>query len=560
VGCYNQHVVVLEYRILGPVEVAAETGPLPLGGQKQRALLALLLLNAGSVVSTDRIIDELWGELPPKTASSSLQNLVSRLRRLLGAEAVVMKPPGYVLVATREQIDASRFERLVVEARRAEAGERALKLRDALALWRGPALADCAFEAFAQADIRRLEELRLDALEERVEADLELGSGAELVGEIESLVASHPLRERLRGQLMVALYRAGRQAEALQVYHDARRALVDELGIEPGALLQRLYRLILRQDTALERAPPRAGGDHFGDVVKALLGGQLVLVVGAGANRQAQSDTHGVPSPAEIGAYLASVFACPEDYARNLANVAEYVTLAHGVGPLYDELHRLLATDHQPGPVQLGLAGLAALLRQEARPQPLIVTTSFDRTLEQAFEEAGEEFDVVCYLALGRHRGRFLHLTAEGDATVIELPNAYADLSLEQRPVILKALGGIDRRPDREWDSFVVSEDDHIDYLAQTGINVVLPVTVAAKLRRSHFLFLGYPVDEWSLRVFLHRVWGRETVAYRSWAVGPQSSPIEREHWRRRGIDVVDVPLDEYLAELGTRVGVEAPA
>src|SRR5206468_1293160 len=151
-------------------------------------------------------------DLPPKTAASSLQNFVSQLRRLLGATAVVTRPPGYVLDAAPEQIDAARFERLVAEARHVEVGARARKLRDALALWRGPPLADCAFEAFAQPEIRRLEELRLEAFEERIEADLELGSGAELVGEIEGLVTSQPLRERLRGQLMVALYRAGRQA------------------------------------------------------------------------------------------------------------------------------------------------------------------------------------------------------------------------------------------------------------------------------------------------------------------------------------------------------------
>jgi len=153
---------VLEYRILGPVEVADENGPVALGGPRQRALLGLLLLNAGAVVSTDRIIDQLWSEHPPKTATTSLQNFVSQLRRLLGGEAVVTKPPGYMLRLESEQLDAARFERLLAEARQAETGERAMKLRDGLALWRGPPLADLAFELSPEdeAELRRGRERR----------------------------------------------------------------------------------------------------------------------------------------------------------------------------------------------------------------------------------------------------------------------------------------------------------------------------------------------------------------------------------------------------------------
>ena len=164
----------------------------------------------------------------------------------------------------------------------------------------------------------------------------------------------------------------------------------------------------------------------------------------------------------------------------------------------------------------------------------------------------------MSHLALGRYRGKFVHVTPDGAATLIEVPNAYGDLSLDQRTVILKILGGIDQRPERAWESFVVSEDDHIDYLAQAEITVVLPVTLAARLRRSHFLFLGYPLHEWSLRVFLHRVWGREKVAYRSWAIGPAPDAIEQEHWRQRGIDCFDMPLEEYLSRLRGRIEVEA--
>jgi DNA-binding SARP family transcriptional activator len=543
---------MLEFRILGPVEVADETGLVSIGGQK-RALLGLLLLHAGEAVSTDRIVDELWGEQPPKTATTSLQNFVSQLRRLLGPDALVTKPPGYLLRVEPDQLDAARFERLLTEARRAEPDERAGKLREALALWRGPPLADLAFAAFAQGEIRRLEELRLDALEERIDADLELGQAGELVGELEALVGQHPLRERLRGQLMLALYRSGRQAEALQAYLDARRVLVDELGIEPSPALQQLYRSILRQETALEVAPPPAlVEDHFADVVKALLAGRLVPVLGGGVNVSA--DGEALPGPSELAAHLAGCFDCPPERAHDLASVAEYVTLTKGVGPLYDELHALFDRDYAPGPVHRLLAEVAAELREGGAPQQLIVTTNFDEALERAFREAGEEFDVVSYLALGRHRGKFLHLAPNGQATLVDVPNAYTELSLEQRTVILKIHGRIDRQPEREWESFVVSEDDHIDYLAQAEISTVIPVTLAAKLRRSHFLFLGYPLNEWSLRVFLHRVWGREKVGYRSWAIGPRPEAIERELWGQRGIDIFDVPLEDYVADLRARL------
>jgi hypothetical protein len=352
---------------------------------------------------------------------------------------------------------------------------------------------------------------------------------------------------------MLALYRSGRQAEALQAYLDARRALVDELGIEPSPALQQLYRSILRQETALEVAPPPAlVEDHFADVVKALLAGRLVPVLGGGVNVSA--DGEALPGPSELAAHLAGCFDCPPERAHDLASVAEYVTLTKGVGPLYDELHALFDRDYAPGPVHRLLAETAAELREGGAPQQLIVTTNFDEALERAFREAGEEFDVVSYLALGRHRGKFLHLAPNGQATLVDVPNAYTELSLEQRTVILKIHGRIDRQPEREWESFVVSEDDHIDYLAQAEISTVIPVTLAAKLRRSHFLFLGYPLNEWSLRVFLHRVWGREKVGYRSWAIGPRPEAIERELWGQRGIDIFDVPLEDYVADLRARL------
>jgi DNA-binding SARP family transcriptional activator len=541
---------VNDFRILGPLEVVGDEGPFVLGGQKQRALLALLLLRAGEVVATERLVTELWGERPPKTATTSLQNFVSQLRKLFGPDLLQTKPPGYVLRLEPGQLDLARFEDLVADARREEPRERARLLREALALWRGPPLADLAYETFAQSEIRRLEELRLDALETRIDADLELGGGGELVSELETLVAQHPLRERLRHQHMLALYRAGRQADALDAYHATRRVLVDELGIEPSPALQKLYASILRQESGLQpEATQASADDHLMDVVKALVGGRLVLVLGPGVNLDGP-----LPDPAEITARLAERFGCPSDRCSDLARAAEYVALTHGVGPLYDELHDLLDRDHEPGPVHRFAAALASYLREQGQPRQLVVTTSFDNALEQALREAGEEIEVVSYVALGRYGGKFVHLGHDGATTVIDLPNAYGGLSLEARTVVLKIHGQVDRTPARDSESFVVAEDDHIDYLAQAELASVVPVTVAAKLRRSHFLFLGYPVEDWSLRVFLHRVWGRDKVSYRSWAVQPGVGRVERELWRQRGIDVVDAPLDEYVTAFERRL------
>ena len=252
----------MEFRILGPLEVGEPGRPLALGSAKQRALLAILLLHANEPVSTDRLIEDIWGERPPADAGKSLQIHVSRLRKTLGPAdgIVVTQPNGYLIKLGPNDVDLQRFERLAVEGRRALAGGdpgRANgRLGEALALWRGAPLADFAFEPFAQAEIARLEELRLAAVEDSNEARLALGHHAELVGELETLVRDHPLRERLRGQLMLALYRSGRQAEALAAYRDARRALVDELGLEPGPELRKLERAILAHDPAL--AAPHA--------------------------------------------------------------------------------------------------------------------------------------------------------------------------------------------------------------------------------------------------------------------------------------------------------------
>jgi DNA-binding SARP family transcriptional activator len=243
----------IEFRVLGPFEVWAGGRALELKRRKQRALLALLLLHAGEVVSTDRLIEELWAGKPPKAAVGSLQNLVSDLRKALGRDLVRTRQPGYVLDVEPEQVDLHRFERLVAQASEGgDAERRSELLREALSLWRGPPLADLAFETFVHIEVARLEELRTAAREELIDAELELGHHAKLIGELEGLVTENPLRERLRGQLMLALYRSGRQAEALEAYRRARETLVDELGIDPSPELQRLEQSILRHDAELD--------------------------------------------------------------------------------------------------------------------------------------------------------------------------------------------------------------------------------------------------------------------------------------------------------------------
>jgi YVTN family beta-propeller protein len=261
---------VVHFRVLGPVEVVADGRTLGLGGRRQRALLAALLLHANEVVSSERLIELVWGDAPPVTVTTALHGYVSGLRRLLEPgraadappEVLLTRAPGYLLRVENDDVDLHRFERLAREARdalaRGEAEPALVLLQDALALWRGTPLDDLPPGPFAEAERQRLEELRLAAAEDRIDAELALGRHAHVVGEITALVARHALRERLRAQLMLALYRSGRQGEALAAYQDARRTLLDELGIEPTPELQRLERAILNQDPALAAPTPTA--------------------------------------------------------------------------------------------------------------------------------------------------------------------------------------------------------------------------------------------------------------------------------------------------------------
>ena len=531
---------MLSFRILGPLEVTDGQAAIALGGPRPRALLVALLLRAGRVVPTEQLVDELYGAEPPKTATASLQNSVVALRKALGPDVLVTRPPGYLLSVSAEQVDSRRFEGLLGDARRAAPDERRALFVRALELWRGPPLAEFAFEEWAQNEVRRLDELRLIAVEERIATDIELGHPADVVAELEALVREQPLRERAWYLLMSARHRAGRSAEALQAYREARAAL-DEVGIEPGEDLRRLQGEVLRGEGRPQRANGHAA-DRDGEVVRALLAGRVVPVLG-------------LDGGTDLAASLASAFGYPEGRPPDLARVSQYVATMNGSGPLYDELHRRFGACAEPQPVHRFLAGLAPVLRSHGAPHQLVISTRYDLAIERAFETAGEEIDVVTYVATGPYRGKFWH-RAPGEAPrPIDVPNTYAtELSLDRRTVLLKLHGAVDPFPDREWESFVITEDDYIDYLGRSDLVSSVPVALAAHLRRSHFLFIGYEMVDWNLRLVMHRVWGDRPLAYRSWALDPEPTALEQAFWRRFDVDVLDVDPDEYVALLERRL------
>ena len=530
---------MLDFRILGPFEVERDGAPVELSGQRARAALVLLLLEANRVVPAERLVDALWGERPPPTAAAALRNVVSQLRREVGREVIETRPPGYRLRLPEDSFDLARFERRLAEAWRLPTEQRAPALRGALAEWRGSPLPELMYLPAVQDEIRRLEELRVAAEEELLESELVAGKPVDVVPRIEALIARHPLRERLRGQLMRALYRAGRQADALRVYQDARRALADELGLDPGPELRRLHGAILRQEAGLDVPSARPAGsavEHVREIADALLAGRLVPVVA---------------SWADISSDLASRFGYPSGAVVETPRVSQYVATLRGPGPLHDELRTLAEARGEPTALHRLLASLPPLLRERGLPHQLLVTTDYDDSLERAFADADEQVDVVTYLAAGPARGKFCHAAPDGSVSVIDDPGDYAaELSLERRTVVLRLRGRIDARPGRDWESFVVTEDDHLDYLRASDVAGGIPVSLAATLRRSHFLFVGYEVRDWCLRLVLNRICPDGPLAYRSWAIAKDPGPTEAELWRRVGVELVSGDPERYAAAL----------
>jgi len=325
----------MQARILGPFQLEEGGRHIPVGGVRQRAVLVNLLLHANEVVPSEQILMDLWGEDSPPSAANSLQAAISRLRRALPPGRLITRAPGYALRIFPEELDVSQFEQLVSEGREAltagAAAQAAQTLSQALSLWRGPALADFRYEPFAQAEIARLEELHLTCLEERVEADLALGSASVLIAELQQLASEHPVRERLRGQLMLALYRDGRQAEALEVYREFRSVLRDELGLDPSPHLRELETAILRHDPLLSPVAAATGAPLARRPVTVVC---VLLRVASGSGIELDPEAYEVVSEQSVSGLTAIL----ERYGGKLAASAnERLTGVFGAASVHED-------------------------------------------------------------------------------------------------------------------------------------------------------------------------------------------------------------------------------
>lgn len=298
---------------------------------------------------------------------------------------------------------------------------------------------------------------------------------------------------------------------------------------------------------------------HYFRVIQALVEGRVVPLLGAGVNLCGRSNPWQVgqtlPNGGELAKYLAEKFLYPPSETLDLVRVSQYAAVKMGSGELYEKLRILFDADYPPTSLHQFLAKLPSTLRAKgySAQYQLIVTTNYDDVLERSFEALNEPIDVVSYIADGAHRGSFLHWPPNEEPRLIEKPNEYIDLSLDQRTVILKIHGEIDRsNPDR--DSYVITEDHYIDFLTRTDIGNLLPVNLAVKLRRSHFLFLGYGLRDWNLRVILHRIWGEQKLSYKSWAVQLNPDDLDCEFWQKRDVEIYNIPLEDYVAEVNSRL------
>lgn len=290
--------------------------------------------------------------------------------------------------------------------------------------------------------------------------------------------------------------------------------------------------------------------------------GKVVPVLGAGVNLSDRPPGAGflrgtyLPSGPELAHELAHLYPAIESYS--LAEVSQYVAMLDGNAVLYDELHDVFDADYPLTRVHRMLAGLARLQRESpgARDCMLCVTTNYDDLLERAFREIDEPYDLLTYIAEGRDCGKFRHVTAEGEAVVVTRPNEYVDVHLDNRTVIAKVHGAVDRAAG--LDSYVITEDHYIDYMTRADISALFPAMLAAKLRKSHFLFLGYSLRDWNMRVMLHRLWDeQEGRKYRSWAIQAEPTGIDRKAWDNRGVDILPVRLEEFVDAIRERVPTE---
>jgi hypothetical protein len=318
--------------------------------------------------------------------------------------------------------------------------------------------------------------------------------------------------------------------------------------------------------------------EHYTTVARYLAQGRVIPFLGAGVNlcgRPQGVTWHGcyLPSGGELSAYLAenlgyplseTTVNCPSCNSeitlpeikeqQDLVRVSQYLTVRDGSGPLYLELHSLLDNDYPITPLHRFLATLPSTLRRKGYPRShqLIVTTNYDDVLERAFQQACEPYDVVYYEADGEHRGKFWHRPPNSEAELIEKPNE-SELSIEQQTVILKIHGAVDRVHPGQ-DSYVITEDHYIDYLVRTTFSNLIPIQLAAKLRDSHFLFLGYGLRDWNLRVILQRMWGEQKLTYKSWAIQLHPHDIDKKFWAKHDVDILGVGLEDYVVTLDQRI------
>jgi hypothetical protein len=303
---------------------------------------------------------------------------------------------------------------------------------------------------------------------------------------------------------------------------------------------------LYRRRTGVCTVPDELGDDVYERITKRLLRGKVVPVLGAGVNLCERPPYivswelgRYLPSGPELAAVLAQYIGNVKIDGHDLAQVSQYVATLEGEGSLYDELHNVFDADYPPTLLHRFLARLSRRTRaaKEARECMLIVTTNYDDSLERAFAAEDQPYELVTYIAEGEDRGLFRHITADGKPTVIGVPNEYVDLRLDQRTVIAKVHGAVDRI--HRADSFVITEDHYVDYITRADVTSLFPVTLAAKLRTSHFLFLGYSLRDWNLRVMLYRLWGeQEGRNFKSWAIQADPDPIDRAAWNKRGVDL----------------------
>jgi hypothetical protein len=296
-------------------------------------------------------------------------------------------------------------------------------------------------------------------------------------------------------------------------------------------------------------------------IARRLVKGKVVPVLGAGVNLSerpphvAWERGRYLPSGQELATELAKYIGDVAINGQDLARVSQYLAATEGEGSLYDELHDVFDADYPPTLVHRFLARLSRHAReaQDVRECMLIVTTNYDDSLERAFAEEDEPYELVTYVAEGRDRGLFRHITTKGELTLIRVPNEYVDLRLDQRTVIAKIHGAVDRI--HGLDSFVITEDHYIDYITRADVAGLFPVTLAAKLRRSHFLFLGYSLRDWNFRVMLYRLWGeQEGKNFKSWAIQKNPDPIDRTAWDERGVDILPVSVEDFVAAVEQRL------